>query len=207
MQLLKVSNNKNSNNRYTYNIGTDKQNILQFNPSFVKQHYIALFDKEYLNFVLHRQQRDLLLLSEFYKYITTHCQMQKKFFKTINIVHNFMTFDNENNMVKINNLDVCNDIAKTNAKLLEQGMKCLKNLNEIFIKMNIFTENQDKGIIKSIKAKINKVSTICDESFLGQITRNKTIQKEIVCKLPKIINFTKIKVNIKDIDDLINFQK
>ena len=205
MQLLKVSNYKNDNNNYVYDTGTELQNILRLNPNFVKQHYITLFDKAYLNCISYRQQRDLLLINEFYKYITTHCQMQTKFFKTINIVNNLMVIDEKNNIVEMNSFDLCNDIAKTNAKLLEKEMKYLKSLNEMFINMKIFKENQDKDIIKSIRAKINKVSTICDESFLSQITKNKTIQKEIISKLPKIIKFAKIKVNIKDINNITNF--
>lgn len=207
MQLLKVSNNSDINNDYVYSADIGLQNILHLNPNVVKQYYIKLFDEAYLNFILNRQQRDLLLLSEFYKYVLANCKMQKEFLNTIDIVNNLIALDDNSGGIQMKNIEVFDNVVKTNARLLEKEMKYLKNLNEMFIKNNIFANKQDEGIIKSIRAKINKVSTICDESFLNQITKNKKIQKEIIFKLPKIANFTKIKVNIEDINALINIQK
>ena len=205
MQLLKVSNNSDINNDYVYSADIGLQNILHLNPNVVKQYYIKLFDKAYLNFILNRQQRDLLLLSEFYKYVLANCKMQKEFLNTIDIVNNLIALDDNSGGVQMKNIDVFDNVVKTNARLLEKEMKYLKNLNEMFIKNNIFANKQDEGIIKSIRAKINKVSTICDESFLSTITKNKKIQKAIISKLPKITHFNEIKIDTRDFDNIINF--
>ena len=183
MQLLKVSNNSDINNDYVYSADIGLQNILHLNPNVVKQYYIKLFDEAYLNFILNRQQRDLLLLSEFYKYVLANCKMQKEFLNTIDIVNNLIALDDNSGGIQMKNIEVFDNVVQTNARLLEKEMKYLKNLNEMFIKNNIFANKQDEGIIKSIRAKINKVSTICDESFLNQITKNKKLQYHIGIKV------------------------
>ena len=198
MQLLKVSNNSSVNDDYVTRANIGLQNILHLNPHVVKQHYIKLFDGAYLNFISYRQQRDLLLLNEFYKYVLTNCKMQKEFLKDISIVNNLITFDNERGVLEIKGVKIFDNVVKTNARLLEKEMKYLKSLNEMFVKYNIFADKQDEDIIKSIRAKINKASTICDESFLSTITKNKKIQKIIISKLPTVKNFSDIQIDIKD---------
>ena len=198
MQLLKVSNNSSVNDDYVTRANIGLQNILHLNPHVVKQHYIKLFDGAYLNFISYRQQRDLLLLNEFYKYVLTNCIMPKEFLKDISIVNNLITFDNERGVLEIKGVKIFDNVIKTNARLLEKEMKYLKSLNEMFVKYNIFADKQDEDVIKSIRAKINKASTICDESFLSTITKNKKIQKTIISKLPTITNFSDIQIDIKD---------
>ena len=124
--------------------------------------------------------------------------MQKEFLQDISIVNNLITFDNERGVLEIKGVKIFDNVVKTNARLLEKEMKYLKSLNEMFIKYNIFADKQDEDVVKSIRAKINKASTICDESFLSTITKNKKIQKIIISKLPKITNFSDIQIDIKD---------
>ena len=204
MQLLKVSGNNNIDGDYLQNVYLGKQDIVKLFPSAIKERCVEIFDTAYLSFISYRQQRDLFLASEFYKYFISNCKIQKKFFNDIDIVDNLITFDDKTNNVKIRNISVFDNVVRNNAKLLEETMIKIKSLNDMFLEFNIFANRKDSDVLKSIKAKINKVATIDDESFLKQMIGNKKLRQEIIDRLPKIIKFEKIKASRSKIDDVFN---
>lgn len=201
MQLLKLSSNS---NKLIYKSNLSLREIVKLKPRLIRQYYIKIFDTTYLHFISQRQQRDLLLANELYRYIISNCQINKKILNDMHFVNSCITFNCMNNSIMAGNIGIFNGIAETNANLLKNDMIALKTLDKMRIDMNIFNGKQDDDITKSIEAKLNKVAIICDKSFLDTITKNRTLQKHLINKLPKVIAFKQAKADSTKLDEILH---
>lgn len=200
MQLLKLSEKY---NKCLFDIVLKLSDSYPLKPNLTKRYYVDFFDKEYLNFIFNRQKRDLFLVNEFYKYFISQCSIKSNLLKKMEINCDYLSLNFKKNSVIVNDTAFFKSVARENKDLLEKNIFYLKTLNELRLKINLFQCN-DAVMVASLNAKMRKVASINDNSFLDTITANKKLQKEIIAKLPKIKSFNDIKADVEVLKDLLH---
>ena len=157
--------------------------------------YVKMFDKHFLNFITHRQQRDLAILQYAMQFLLQQAECSKKTLQHLQMSQAFTIQDKH--------LQVDNSIVPIDWKLnvlhLEQEIAMMKSIHSfvqnVISKHSTDCDERAAKNLTSIDAKMEKIKKLTDEAIMGKITNGKECRKYIYNKLHKLKKYEEILEN------------